>query len=170
MASSSLRALDWAPRKLRQKSRELEAAIQRLTQREQRPATDQEIADELNISLPEFHGLLHELKNISVGMFKDISSLNESDQEDTEIRYFPFAPMSSPYHIFQKEELIHRLSTAIEQLPTREQEVLSLYYMEELTLKEIGEVMGITESRVCQIHSRAVVRLRAGLQETIPSM
>ncbi len=161
----SLRALDWAPRKLRQKSRELEAVMHRLAQREQRPATDQEIADELKISLVEFYELLNELKSVNLGGFHTMASSADYDAEESEVRYFPFAPVPSPYHVFQKEEVIERLSEAIQNLPVREQEVLSLYYLEELTMKEIGEVMGITESRVCQIHSRAVLRLRGMLME-----
>lgn len=164
----SLRALDWAPRKLRQKSREVEAAVQRLSQRQQRPASDQELANELNLSLDEFYDVLNELKSLSLGLFKENSSGNaDSLNEEVNVWYYPFATVQSPYQVFQKEEILRRLSQAILQLPPREQEVLSLYYQEELTMKEIGEVIGITESRVCQIHSRAVIRLRAVLAEAV---
>lgn len=159
----SLRALDWAPRKLRQKSRELEAAINHLAQRELRPATDQEIADEMQISLAEFFELLNSLKGINIGLFRKSPKHPQFDPEDGEVRYYPFAPMPSPYHVLQRKELESQLAAAIRSLPRRELEVLSLYYGEELTLKEIGEVMGVTESRVCQMHARAVARLRAAL-------
>ncbi len=161
----SLRALDWAPRKLRQKSREVENVIRRLSQEKQRPATDQEIAEEMKISLSEFYELLNELRCLSIGSFTENSSDRESEKEEKEIWYYPFASIQSPFQAFQQEELQRRLAEAIRQLPSREQTVISLYYQEELTMKEIGEVIGITESRVCQIHSRAVLRLRASLPD-----
>jgi RNA polymerase sigma factor for flagellar operon FliA len=124
----SLRSLDWAPRKLRLKSRELEAAIHRLQQRVGRPATDQEIADELSISLPQFFELLQNLRGINLGHFREVPHQALQNQEESEVRYFPFAPLPNPYHSFQKQELATRLSDAIDNLPEREQQLLSLYY------------------------------------------
>jgi len=163
----SLRALDWAPRKLRLKSRELETVIHRLEQRDGKPATDQEIAEEMNISLSEFFELLQNLRGINLGHFRELPNQTQPDQESGEVRYFPFAPLPNPYHVFQKKEMEVRLAKAISNLPEREQQLLSLYYEEEVTMKEIGEIMGVSESRVCQLHTRAVARLRAALMDGV---
>jgi RNA polymerase sigma factor for flagellar operon FliA len=163
----SLRALDWAPRKLRLKSRELETAIHRLEQRDGKPATDQEIAEEMNISISEFFELLQNLRGINLGHFRELPNQTQPDQESGEVRYFPFAPLPNPYHVFQKKEMEVRLAKAIGNLPEREQQLLSMYYEEEVTMKEIGEIMGVSESRVCQLHTRAVARLRAALMDGV---
>lgn len=159
----SLRTLDWAPRRLRQKSRSLKAAVCRLEQRGQRQASNQEIADEMQIGLPDFFSLLNDLKCVNLGIFKTVSTHLQNSQDDGNVRHYPFVPMPSPYHSYEKKELESQMANAIRNLTLREKEILSFYYIEELTMKEIGEVMGVTESRICQMHARVVARLRAAL-------
>jgi len=160
----SLRSLDWAPRSLRKKSKELERAQKELEQRFGRPATDKEVCEEMGMSLSEFYELVDQIKGLSVGSFNDVASQDDESGGDLLVRYTPDAPDSDPFLLLHKSELRGVLATAIDALPNKERLVVSLYYYDELTMKEIGKVLGVNESRVSQLHSKAMLRLRTKLR------
>jgi RNA polymerase sigma factor for flagellar operon FliA len=156
----SLRELDWSPRELRRKGRAVEEAIRTLTQRLSRAPQETEIASEMNLELPEFQQLLGELKGLEIG---SLHAERGEDSGEEELAFLPASPEDDPLFRCMKGEMKQRLVDAIEGLPEKERLVLTLYYYEELTMKEIGLTLGVVESRVSQIHSAAVVRLRAAL-------
>ena len=156
----SLRTLDWSPRELRRKGRAVEEAIRAVTQRVGRAPLEQEIAQEMELTLPEYQALLGDLKGLEIG---SLHMERSEDSGDEELSYIPGSPEEDPLFRCLKGEMKQRLTDAIEQLPEKERLVLTLYYYEELTMKEIGLTLGVVESRVSQIHSSAVLRLRAAL-------
>jgi len=156
----SLRTLDWSPRELRRKGRAVEEAIRSVTQRLGRAPNEQEIAAEMELSLNDFQTLLGDLKGLEIG---SLHMERTEDSGDQELAYVPGAPDEDPLFRCLKGELKQRLTDAIDELPERERLVLTLYYYEELTMKEIGLTLGVVESRVSQIHSAAVLRLRVAL-------
>ncbi len=158
----SLRELDWSPRDLRRKARQIESVSARLSHELGRAPSEQEIAAELNLSLDSFQHLLAELDGLDLGSFHIESGDREHDDDLCE--YLPGNPEESPYFLTMKSELHAYLVRAIQELSEKEQQVLSLYYYEELTMKEAGAVLGVGESRVSQIHSLALLRLRTRLQ------
>jgi RNA polymerase sigma factor for flagellar operon FliA len=156
----SLRTLDWSPRELRRKGRAVEEAIRATTQRLGRAPAEQEIAAEMGLTLSEFQQLLGDLKGLEIG---SLHIERTEDSGDQELAYIPGSPDEDPLFRCLKGEMKQRLADAIEDLPERERLVLTLYYFEELTMKEIGLTLGVVESRVSQIHSAAVLRLRVAL-------
>jgi len=161
----SLRTLDWSPRELRRKGRAVEEAIRSTTHRFGRAPSETEIAKEMEISLSDFQTLLGDLKGLEIG---SLHMERSEDSGDEELSYVPGAPEDDPLFRCLKGEMKQRLADAIEELPEKERMVLTLYYYEELTMKEIGLTLGVVESRVSQIHSAAVVRLRAALAALRP--
>lgn len=158
----SLRTLDWSPRELRRKGRAIEDAMRSLTQRLGRSPVETEVAQEMGLRLPEYQQLLGELKGLEIG------SLNlERNEEggDEELAYLATPTSDEPLFRCLKGELRQRLVDAIEGLPEKERMVVSLYYHEELTMKEVGAVLGVVESRVSQIHTSAVLKLRAAMTD-----
>ena len=164
----SLRELDWAPRSLRKKSKELTKASQKLQQELGREASDQELCAEMGIELEELFKLTDQLKGLSVGSFYDASKKYDEEESDAEslINYYPDSTTNSAYSIFEKEELKQILAQAVDGLPRKERLVVSLYYLEELTMKEIGAVLRVNESRVSQLHTKAIMRLRLKLKNS----
>jgi RNA polymerase sigma factor for flagellar operon FliA len=160
----SLRTLDWSPRELRRKGRAVEEAIRTTTQRFSRAPTEPEIAKEMGLDLSEFQTLLGELKGLEIG---SLHMERSEDSGDEELSYVPGPPEDDPLFRCLKGEMKQRLTDAIEELPEKERMVLTLYYYEELTMKEIGLTLGVVESRVSQIHSSAVVRLRAAMRSLV---
>ncbi|MEO7030692.1 MAG: FliA/WhiG family RNA polymerase sigma factor [Acidobacteriaceae bacterium] len=156
----SLRMLDWSPRELRRKGRAVEEAIRVLTQKLGRAPGEQEIALEMKLELKDYQQLLGELKGLEIG---SLHMERTEDSGDEELAYIPGSPEEDPLFICMKGEMKQHLADAIDDLPERERMVLTLYYYEELTMKEIGATLGVVESRVSQIHSSAVVRLRAAM-------
>lgn len=156
----SLRTLDWSPRELRRKGRAVEEAIRSVTQRVGRAPSEQEIAKEMELSLSDYQLLLGELKGLEIG---SLHMERSEDSGDEELAYVPGSAEDDPLFLCLKGEMKQRLADAIDALPEKERLVLTLYYYEELTMKEIGLTLGVVESRVSQIHSSAVVRLRAAL-------
>ncbi len=157
----SLRTLDWSPRELRRKGRAVEEAIRTTTQRLGRAPAEQEIAYEMGLELAEYQTLLGELKGLEIG---SLHMERSEDSGDEELSYVPGPVEDDPLFRCLKGEMKQRLTDAIEELPEKERMVLTLYYYEELTMKEIGLTLGVVESRVSQIHSSAVVRLRAAMR------
>lgn len=157
-----LRAHDWAPRSLRQKGRQYAQAIAKLEGCLGRSASDAEIASSLGISVQEFEQTLGELSGLTL---LSLEQPLDSDENTGVLGDMLAQPVGSdPHSQIEKQELLAELAEAIDTLPERERLILSLYYYEELTLKEIGAVLEITESRVCQLHTRALLRLRAKLE------
>lgn len=161
----SLRNLDWAPRSLRKRSKDLEKAYKTLEQRLGRPVTDKEVSDELGITLEEFYELVDQIKGLNLGSFHDLGSQDDDRNSEPLVRYVPDAPQMDPFFLFQKSEVKDLLAGAIDALPKKERLVVSLYYYDELTMKEIGKVLGVNESRVSQLHTKAMLRLRTKLRK-----
>ncbi len=158
----SLRDLDWSPRPLRKKARQLEQAHQRLRAQFGRPATEPELAIELGLELTELQHLLGDLRGLDLGSLQD--EFTESGQERESLAAPTDGPNQEPFELCLKGELRKLLTTAVVELQPRERQVLSLYYFEELTMKEVGAVLGIGEARVSQIHSAALIRLRGRMR------
>lgn len=164
----SLRELDWAPRSLRKKSKELSKASQKLQQELGREASEMELCEEMGMDLDDLFKLTDQLKGLSIGSFYDAAKKYDEDEGDTEslINYYPDGVNNSPYLVFEKEELKSILADAVDSLPRKERLVISLYYLEELTMKEIGAVLRVNESRVSQLHTKAVLRLKTKLKNS----
>ncbi len=158
----SLRTLDWSPRELRRKGRAIEETIRTLTAQFGRAPSDAEIAGSMELSLQDYQQLLGDLKGLEIG---SLNLERNEDGGDDELSYLPGSESDEPLFRCLKGELRQRLIDAIETLPEKERMVLTLYYYEELTMKEIGLTLGVVESRVSQIHSAAVVRLRAAMAD-----
>ena len=159
----SLREMDWSPRELRRKARLVEETHNRLRSALGRNPNEQELAAELRMDLHEFQVLLGELDRLDVGSLRVQSPRDGSDQDLCE--YLPDQSEDTPLLCCLRSEMKQLLTRAIEELPEKERQVLALYYFEELTMKEVGVALGVGESRVSQIHSMAVTRLRARLAE-----
>ncbi len=158
----SLRTLDWSPRELRRKGRAVEETIRTLTQKLGKAPTEGEIAEGMEMSLTQYQQLLGELKGLEIG---SLNMERNEDSGDDELAYVAGSPEDEPLFRCLKGELKQHLVDAIEGLPEKERLVLTLYYYEELTMKEIGLALGVVESRVSQIHSAAVVRLRVAMAD-----
>jgi RNA polymerase sigma factor for flagellar operon FliA len=159
----SLRELDWSPRDLRRKARLIESTSAKLAHELGRSATEQEIAAALGLELEVFQRLLGELGGLDLGSFH----IEGNEQDEDICEYLPSDPEESPFCLTMKSELHGLLVQAIDELGDQERKVLSLYYYEELTMKETGAVLGVGESRVSQIHSLALLRLRTRLQQLL---
>lgn len=158
----SLRDLDWSPRPLRRKGRQLEQAHQKLRAQFGRAATETELAIELGMELKDLQHLLGDLRGLDLGSLQD--EFTESGQESENLAAPTKGPDQEPFELCLKGELRTLLTSAVDELEPRERQVLSLYYFEELTMKEVGAVIGIGEARVSQIHSGALVRLRGRMR------
>jgi RNA polymerase sigma factor FliA len=158
----SLRTLDWSPRELRRKGRAVEEAIRVLTARQGRPPGETEIAAEMGLALVDYHQLLGDLKGLEIGT---LHMERNEDSGEEELAYVPGRPDEDPLFRCLKGELEDRLAEAIAKLPDRERLVMTLYYYEEMTMREIGLALGVVESRVSQVHASAVVHLRAALKD-----
>jgi len=161
----SLRDLDWSPRPLRRKARQLEQAHQRLRARFGRPATEPELAIELGLELKELQHLLGDLRGLDLGSLQD--EFTESGHERDTLAAPTQGLVQEPYARCLEGELRELLTRAVSELQPRERQVLALYYFEELTMKEVGAVLGVGEARVSQIHSAALVRLRARMRSLL---
>jgi RNA polymerase sigma factor for flagellar operon FliA len=159
----SLREMDWSPRDLRRKARRLEEAHNQLRSQLGRNPSEPELAAELGMNLRDLQLLLGEINGLEVGSLR-VASPQSGNEEDL-CEYLPDDPEETPLLLCLRSEMKEILAHAISELPEKERQVLALYYYEELTMKEVGVVVGVGESRVSQIHSMAVVRLRARLSE-----
>lgn len=155
-----LRNLDWASRSLRQKIKEVENAFETLEMKLARPPKEEEVAKSLHMSIPEFHKLLDESRGVGIGVFR-ISSEDEANIANGKmLKYYAADNQESPVLVLENEEMKKILAGFIKQLPEKEKVVLNLYYLEDLNLKEIGKIMDLTESRISQIRTAAILRLR----------
>ncbi len=157
-----LRALDWVPRSVRARAREIERGMAELEHRLQRSVTDEELAKHLSMAIDDLQDALAEISNLGLVALDAVFN-PESSGSLRDVVVDPNG--ASPEAAFQREETRRILADAINRLPDRERLVLTLYYYEGLTLAEIGDVLGVTESRVCQIHAKSVMSLRNRLSE-----
>lgn len=158
----SLRELDWGPRELRRKARLLDQTHARLDSELGRSATEQEIAEAMGLNLTELHRLLNELDGLEISSF-NVESADDGKESDLG-EMLPAPENESPFQRCFDGEMRAQLIHALMSMPERERQVLTLYYYEELTMKEVGAVLGVGESRVSQIHSLAMSRLRSRMQ------
>jgi RNA polymerase sigma factor for flagellar operon FliA len=159
-----LRAMDWVPRSVRARARDIERAIMTLEGSLKRSPTDAEVAAELGIPVKELHEIFTKLSYTSIVSFEELwAPGGEKDDRSSLVSTIRDESADDPVQMFESEEIKDILAGAIERLPERERTVVVLYYYEGLTLKEIGQVLGVTESRVSQLHTKSVLRLRARL-------
>jgi RNA polymerase sigma factor for flagellar operon FliA len=158
-----LRSLDWVPRSVRQKARRLEETYSKLEYRLGRPVEDDEVADEMGVSIGEFRNILSEIAGTSLFSLDEFLSLDDRDATTTLGDVVANLESPNPMATVEVDEVKEILLAALERLPKQEQLTIALYYYEKLNLKEIGEVLGVSESRVSQIHTKAILRLRARL-------
>lgn len=159
-----LRSNDWVPRSVRQKAREMERVCLELENRLGRSASDQEMCEAMNISMNEFHQMLSEISCTTLSSLDELWAAH--NPEDESVRVLDLVEnidSEDPEQQVEIQELREALSKAIDVLPERDRLVITLYYYEGLTLKEIGEILEISESRVSQIHTKAILRLRGRL-------
>jgi RNA polymerase sigma factor for flagellar operon FliA len=162
----SIRGLDGIPAHKRKNLKHVEAAIATAEQRLQRVPTEEEIAAELSVALPVYQEMLAELRGVTLGSLDDIT---EGFSESKLLRYIAHDEESMPARIFERAELEKLLIDAISRMPRVEKTILTLYYKEEQNLHEIAEILGIHTTRVCQLKSQAVLRLRAYVMKKWPS-
>ncbi len=159
-----LRSQDWFPRSLRRKAKQLEEAFATLETRLGRPATNQEVADALQIDVGELDGILGEVAVATIMSLDADTSGEESEQSNTLGDHLADPRAEDIERTLAAQEMRELIARRLAELPDKEQLVLVLYYYEELTLKEIGEILDVTESRVCQIHTKAIMRLKGKIQ------
>ncbi|MFY9586186.1 MAG: RNA polymerase sigma factor WhiG [Actinomycetota bacterium] len=161
-----LRAIDWIPRSVRFKAREVERALGELESRLLRPPSDAELAEELGVSLDDLQETLNQINLVSVVALDELLSVSgEKGEAVSLVDTLADTRAADPELSFESEETRHLLAQAINHLPERERLVITLYYYEGLTLAQIGQVLGVTESRVCQMHTKAVLQLRNKMAE-----
>lgn len=159
-----LRGLDWVPRSVRQKESALERAYEELERRLGRSASDEEVAALIGIKLHEFYEWLNQMKGVSLLSLEGLGMRATDGEAVNLLEVLPSDDTKSPSQLFQAHRLKEIVARAIDDLPYQERIVISLYYYEELTMKEIGKVLEITESRVSQIHTKAILHLRTKLK------
>src|SRR3989344_4837962 len=157
-----LRSQDWVPRSVRDKSKALDRTVAALEIEIGRAPTDEEISAKLNMPIEEFHGLVNQVRPVSLLSIDDQPTFSDSDKKSIS-NLLEGSKSGNPFNQLNVKVIKDVVAKAIEELPERQRLVLSLYYFEDLNLKEIGQVLRVTESRVSQLHAQAVTRLRAKL-------
>jgi RNA polymerase sigma factor for flagellar operon FliA len=160
----SLRDLDWAPRSLRRLRRDVDAAVAAARRRLGREPQESDIAAEMSLSMADYQRAIEQLRTLELGAIRSLDSTNEDGLSHFELCIDPGEGASAQ---LERKELREHLAKAIQQLPERERQILSLYFEDELTLAEIGQVIGVGESRVSQLRSLALSRLRTLLRESL---
>lgn len=155
-----LRGADWLPRSMRRDMRRIETAISRLQQKLGKMPNETEIAKELGVSLLEYQQILQESRGAQLFYYEDFHGEGDEDFFDR----FTVDNDANPLELLQDERFREELIRAIERLPERERQMMGMHYEQDMNLREIGEVMGVSESRVCQLHSQAVARLRTSMK------
>lgn len=159
-----LRAQDWVPRSVREKAKQLERCYQKIEQEKGRHATDEEVMEQLGINQEEFHDLLAQVRNVSLVSFDDLTSFSNADKRAIHGFNEANSRVTTPFNEINSGAMKKVISQSIADLPEKQRLVLSLYYYEDLNLKEIGQVLDVTESRVSQLHTQAVLKLKAKLR------
>lgn len=160
-----LRSIDWVPRSVRTKAKEVEQAIVKIEGATGKIATDQEIADELSLDIREFYSTLTKISSTSVMSLSDPWFTGDDNDKISILDTIESPSKMNPDITVERDSVKQLIVNAINELPDKEKKVLVLYYYEDLTLKEIGEVLAVTESRVSQLHTKAIIRLKAKLTE-----
>ena len=162
-----LRSMDWVPRSVRQKASNVDAVVQKLQAKLRRNPEDEEVAEEMELSLDQFYDTVNETKSMPVFSLEDLGIAKETGEQQSLLDCLAGKADADPQTQIRLTELKGIIAKAIDTLPEKERLMVSLYYYEELTMKEIGVVLDITESRVSQIHSKAVYHLRTKLKSII---
>lgn len=158
-----LRSIDWIPRSIRQKAKQVEETIAMLENKLGHTVEDEDIAKEMNMSVPELNSLLTKISGTSMISLNDIWYLGDDNDEVSFMETLESPQNLNPDTLIEKEEVKGVIVEAIKKLPDKEKKVIVLYYYEDLTLKEIGQVLEVTESRISQLHTKAIMRLRGQL-------
>jgi len=161
----SLRGLDWAPRQQRRKCKQIEAAIAVIEQRVHRTPSEEEIARELGLSMEEYHEWLVDVRGVNLGSLEGNS--NEEEGRDL-LKFISDSEENWPSRLMERAELERLIAEAIERMPSIERTILGLYYHDELTLREISKIVHLHESRVSQLKSQAILRLRSFIAKRWP--
>jgi RNA polymerase sigma factor for flagellar operon FliA len=161
-----LRSQDWVPRSVRDKSKALDRTVAALENEIGRVPTEEEVSTKLNMPIDEFHDLVNQVRPVSLLSIDDQPTFSDSDKKSI-ANLLEGAKSGNPFNQLNLKVVKDLVAKAIEELPERQRLVLSLYYFEDLNLKEIGQVLQVTESRVSQLHAQAVIRLRAKLTVTL---
>jgi len=161
----SLRGLDWAPRQQRKRSKQIEAAISVAEQRLHRAPSEDEIAVQLDVTLAEYHEWLVDIRGVNLG---SLEAASPEDEGRNLLQYVSDDEENWPSRLLERSELQRLLADAIEKMPRTERTVISLYYHEELTLREISKIVSLHESRVSQLKSQAILRLRSYMEKRWP--
>jgi RNA polymerase sigma factor for flagellar operon FliA len=161
-----IRRSDWTPRSVHRKARMVAEAMREIENNEGRDARDVEVAQSLKISLEDYHSILKDASGSRIFSFDELVALGEVEIHTDSFSMSADSP--TPDAGLEREDFKKALATAISGLPERERLVVALYYDEELNLREIGQVLGVSESRVCQIHSQAAMRLRSRMSSWLP--
>lgn len=162
-----LRALDWVPRSVRQKMSRLDKAYWELEKEKGRPVEDEEMAEALGVTLADFYGLLKDTNRVSLLDIENLPRQLAGLKDDELLQLLRDDEHRDPAFQLSLFEIKKILAQAIERLSQKEKTIISLYYYEEMTLKEIGQIMGFTESRICQIHSKIILKLRTHLKKVL---
>lgn len=162
-----LRAMDWVPRSVRRKSGKLEDVYNQLQVQLGRAATDEEVAEEMGVSLDDFYHLLDEVKGVNLLSLDDQNGILGQLDSNRIMEALSREGTEDPLVMLGLAELRDQMAQAIEALPEKEKLVVSLYYYDELTMREIGEVLGYTESRISQMHTKAILRLKGKLKTLV---
>lgn len=157
-----LRSADWLPRSVRKDMRTVEAAVNQLEQKLQRPPTENEVAKHMQLSLDDYRGLLGDCSGHQLLYYDDFQ---ESENDGHFLDRYMNDETNNPLQVLLSSNFKESLVDAIADLPERENLLMALYYEQELNLKEIGAILGVSESRVCQLHTQAVARLRVSMKE-----
>ena len=160
-----LRAIDWVPRSVRFKAREVEKAYSALENRLKHPPSDAEIAEEMGISIEDLNHIYTQMSTVSLVALDELMSGDGMGDKLALVDTIEDTRTAGPMEVFESEEMKGILQDAINRLPEREKIVVTLYYFEGLTLAQIGEVLGVTESRICQMHTKAVLGLKGKIAE-----
>lgn len=154
-----IRRTDWTPRSVHRKAREVANAVREIENAEGRDARDHEVAEFMGLELKDYHKILQDAAGARVFSFEDPNGFSENTKADN--------PNNEPLNSLQNDGFKHALKESIKGLPERERMVMTLYYDDERNLREIGDMLGVSESRVCQIHGQAMIRLRSRMGEWV---
>jgi RNA polymerase sigma factor for flagellar operon FliA len=165
----SLRGLDWAPRQQRKRSKQIEAAISRAEQLLHRSPSEEEIAAQLGVGIEEYHTWLIDVRGLNLGSLESSTPEDENNSSRDLLKYISGDEENWPSRLLERSELQRLLAEAIGKMPDIEKTVLSLYYHEELTLREISKIVHLHESRISQLKSQAIMRLRSYMEKRWPT-